>query len=228
MTVDDATSSNDLAVAFAVLSDFLSENDLTAQLARVESALVEATVTDAAEVVAEHGLTSELLTAALSVRSTVGRLNDVIHAATIALVLPQILEPGERVTNRPSLGAGNDKSRPFDLETDRRIAEFKVAQWKGADAMRKRGVFADLVHLAMDETNRHAQLFVVGDAPTRFLRTSAAKASWGLEKSSARTRERYAARFDPSWEMSVAEFTAGPAARIELVDLRELVPGLAL
>ncbi|MGV7636824.1 hypothetical protein PJI23_30895, partial [Mycobacterium kansasii] len=69
MTVDDATDSNDLAAAFAVLSDFLSDNSLTRQLAQVESALVEPTASDAAEVVAAYGLSSDLLTAALSVRS---------------------------------------------------------------------------------------------------------------------------------------------------------------
>ena len=88
----------------------------------------------------------ELLAAALTVRSQVGRLNDVIHACTIALALPHILEPGEQIAVRPSLGAGNDASRPFDLETDRRVAEFKVAQWKGKDTMRKRTLVSDLVH----------------------------------------------------------------------------------
>ncbi|MFW0791786.1 hypothetical protein [Gordonia sp. CPCC 205333] len=226
MTADHTTSSNDLAAAFAVLSDFLSGNGLTTQLAQVESALVEATATEARAVAEQHGLSVDLLAAALAVRSKVGRLNDVIHASTISLVLPQILEPCERVTNRPSLGAGNDKSRPFDLETDRRIAEFKVAQWKGADTMRKRGVFADLVHLALDESGRRAQLYVVGDRPTHFLRTSASKASWTLGRSSPHTRARFGERFDPDGTLSVAEFTAGPAAHIELVDLRRLVPGL--
>jgi len=226
MTVEPTPSTADLATAFAVLSEFLGDNSLTTQLAHVESSLVEATGNNAAEVVARHGLTAELLTAALSVRSTVGRLNDVIHATTISLVLPQILEPGERVTNRPSLGAGNDKSRPFDLETDRRIAEFKVAQWKGADTMRKRGVFADLVHLALDESVRRAQLFVVGDRPMHFLRTSTSKASWALGRSSPHTRERFTRRFDPDGALSVAEFAGGPAAHIELVDLRSFVPEL--
>ena len=42
-----------------------------------------------------------------------------------------MLEPGERLANRPSLAAGNDPSRTFDLETDRRVAEFKLAIWNG-------------------------------------------------------------------------------------------------
>lgn len=226
MTVDDAADSNDLAAAFAVLSDFLSDNSLTRQLAQVESALVETTASDAAEVVAAYGLSSDLLTAALSVRSTVGRLNDVIHAATIALVLPQVLESAERVTSRPSLGAGNDESRPFDLETDRRVAEFKVAQWTGKDAMRKRHAFADLVHLALDASDRRAQFYVVGDLPMRFLRGSTSKGLGVLGRTSPHTRELFSERFDPDGTMSVADFTAGPARHIELVDLRTLVPGL--
>jgi hypothetical protein len=141
----------------------------------------------AREVAARYGFGGELLDAALAVRAQVGRLNDVIHSSTIALVLPHILEPGERVTARPSLGAGNDPSRPFDLETDRRVAEFKVAQWKGADTMRKRGVFADLAHLALDDSGRRAQLYVVGALPMRFLRESTSKASWMLGGSSPRT-----------------------------------------
>lgn len=217
---------NDLAAAVAVLSGFLTDRSLTSQLAQVEADLVEATALEASAVGARYGLSAELLASALAVRSTVGRLNDVIHSTTISLVLPKILEPGERVANRPSLGAGNDKSRPFDLETDRRVAEFKVAQWKGADTMRKRGVFADLVHLALDESDRRAQLYVVGDLPARFLRTSAAKASWALGRSSPHTRARFVERFDPHGELSVAEFTSGPAAHIELVDLRTLVPEL--
>jgi hypothetical protein len=101
----------------------------------------------------------------------VGRLNDLVHAATITLTLPLILEPGERLTNRPSLAAGNDPTRPFDVETDRRVAEFKVEIWSGngTDAMRKRTVFHDLVHLAADTSDRRAELYVVGPQPVRFL-----------------------------------------------------------
>ncbi|MBB6174039.1 hypothetical protein HNR23_004099 [Nocardiopsis mwathae] len=34
--------------------------------------------------------------------------------------------------------------------------------WKGADAMRKRGVSADPAHLALDGSGRKAQLYVDG------------------------------------------------------------------
>ncbi|MFF2516540.1 hypothetical protein [Streptomyces sp. NPDC058086] len=101
-----------------------------------------------------------------------GRLNDLIHAAGIVLALPHLLEDGEEIAVRPSLAAGNDPHRPFDLETDRRVAEFKLARWRGADAMRKRQTFKDLVMLAADRTGRRAELFVVGPEPGRFMRSS--------------------------------------------------------
>lgn len=65
-------------------------------------------------------------------------MSDLIHAAAIVVLLPRLLGEGEVVTNRPSLAAGNDPARPFDLETNLRVAEFKLSQWAGADAMTKR------------------------------------------------------------------------------------------
>lgn len=129
------------------------------------------------------------------------------------------------MTVRPSLGAGNDASRPFDLETDRRIAEFKVAQWKGADTMRKRGLFADLVHLALDQSSRRAQLFVVGGLPFKFLTTSKSNAQWALARSSPHLRRRFTDSFGDT-DMTVAEFTRGPGSGIEIVDLATLLPSL--
>jgi hypothetical protein len=179
-------------------------------------------------VAAEYGFSDDLLDAALAVRARVGRLNDVIHATTIARVLPAILEEGEVVTQRPSLGAGNDPSRPFDLETDRRIAEFKVAQWKGHDTMRQRGVVADLVHLALDESGRRAQLFVVGVRPIRFLKASKSTMEWALGRSSPTTRIRFAEQYGRAADFTDGNFTRIHGKRIELVDLATLVPSLAL
>lgn len=209
---------DDLAAVTALIGFFRGDG-LTERLASAESALVGCSGTAGAAAAAEHGLTQVVLSAALTVRSQVGRLNDVIHACTIALALPHILEPGEQITVRPSLGAGNDVSHPFDLETDRRIAEFKVAQWKGKDTARKRTVVSDLVHLALDDSGRRAQLYVVGARPVMFLRTTATTVSWALGRSAPRTRERYASAFDPHGTMTVAQFVAGPASHVELIDL---------
>lgn len=133
--------------------------------------------------VAEDGhVVPELLASALTVRESLGRINDLIHACGILLVLPHLLGEGEHITVRPSLGAGNDPNRPYDVETDQRIAEFKLTRWRGADAMRKRQTFKDLVMLAADTSGRRAELFVIGPEPRRFLTTSTSTAAWALDR----------------------------------------------
>ena len=161
-------------------------------------------------------------------RTRVGRLNDVIHATVIARVLPQILLAGETLTNRPSLGAGNDPSRPYDVETSYRIAEFKISQWKGHDTTRQQFLFADLVNLALDDSGRLAQLFVVGPRPQKFLTTSKASAVGTLGRSSPATRRRFQDRFEPPEGFSVADFTAGPARHIQIIDLATYLPASTL
>jgi hypothetical protein len=108
-----------------------------------------------------------------------GRVNDVIHAAATVVALPQPLQPNE-VLRRPSLATGNDRSRPFDVETDRRIAEFELADWAPrGNAMRQRQAFKDLVNLAADRSGRKAELYVLGPRPIRFLTRTKAKSVGG-------------------------------------------------
>ncbi|MHA4850955.1 MULTISPECIES: hypothetical protein [unclassified Rhodococcus (in: high G+C Gram-positive bacteria)] len=226
--VESQTIDGELSASFATLLSFLTDHKLTNHLASAEEALAGAAITGCNDVVTEFRFSEDLLDAALAIRQHVGRLSDVIHATVIARCLPLILEPGETVTVRPSLGAGNDPSRPFDVETDRRVAEFKVAQWKGADTMRKRGVFADLVHLAFDESDRRAQMFIVGPLPRKFLTSSKATAEWALARSSPHTRRRFEEKFGPGGGFTIAEFTGGPAAHIEIIDLASFIPSLGL
>jgi hypothetical protein len=147
---------------------------------------------EAADAARSAGFEPALLEAALLIRRELGRLNDLVHVTTIGLVLPIILEPGERLTNRPSPAAGTDPTRPFDVETDRRVAEFKVGIWSGTgtDAMRKRTVFHDLVNLAADTSGRRAELYVAGPQALRFLRASRTTARWALDRG-AHQRESY-------------------------------------
>lgn len=93
--------------------------------------------------------------AAVETRREVGRINDLIHAAAIVTLLPQILELDEKLEGRPSLAAGNDSTRLYDLTTDRRVAGFKFSEQKGPDAMRKRNTFKDLVTSPRTTTPDH-------------------------------------------------------------------------
>jgi hypothetical protein len=214
-----------LPAAVERLAAFLAAGPLTTAIAELERRLDGVDGLRVEAVTRASGVDRHLLGAAIIVRGDLGRISDLIHAAAIVLVLPQVLEDGEQVSNRPSLAAGNDPSRPYDLETNRRVAEFKLSRWTGKDAMRKRQTFKDLVHLATDTSGRQPELFIVGDAPARFLRSSRSTASWALDRSPT-TRELFAERYG-SLEMRIADFTAGPGARVRITDLTTLLPEVA-
>ncbi len=204
-----------------VLVGFLGDEALTTRIARLEHELVGVSVSDIPSLLLASNVDRRLLQSALVVRAQLGRMNDLIHATAIALALPHLLEPDEQLV-RPSLAAGNDPSRPFDIETDRRVAEFKLSRWAGADAMRKRQVFKDLVHLSPDASGRQAELYVLGDRPIRFLRTSTSKASWGLDRS-PRERGVVEERFG-SLERRICDIAADEGAHVALIDLEERLP----
>jgi hypothetical protein len=211
----------ELAAALDVVVSFLTAAPLTRTIAELEHALNGVGAEEIADMLAVRGVSIELLHSATAVRTRLGRINDLIHATAIAVALPRLLEPGETL-RRPSLASGNDRSRPFDVETDRRIAEFKLARWDGHDAMRKRQVVKDLVHLAAD--GRRAELYVVGDRPLRFLGRTTAAMAWALDRSPT-TRELYIKRFG-SLDVSVPEFIATHAAHVQVIDLEAALPDL--
>lgn len=212
-----------LGDAVARLGDFLERAPLTSAIAGLEHALDERSSEDVGDVVSDAGIDQDLLVASVVTRAGLGRLTDLIHAVGIVLALPRLLEPGEVVVNRPSLAAGNDPSRPYDLETDRRVAEFKFSVWTGKDAMRKRQTFKDFVHLAADDSGRRRCLYVIGKRPVRFLRTTTAAAAWGLDRHPA-TRRLFAEQFGPL-EQEIGAFVES-RDDVELVDLTELAPDL--
>jgi len=220
---DDSTGLPiELGAAVETLAAFLRRRPLTEAIAELEHRLEGADATGAARAALDGGAGAGLLASALTVRESLGRINDLIHACGILLTLPHILEDGETVTVRPSLGAGNDPGRPYDLETDRRVAEFKLARWRGADAARKRQTFKDLVMLAADRSGRRADLFVIGSEPARFLRSSSSSAAWALDRSPGALRTFQAHFGDP--HTPVAEFTATRAGHVRITDLRDILP----
>ena len=213
-----------LSDAVTTLGAFLGNRSLTEKTAALEESLNGQLGADVGAIAHRAGIDAGLLSAALLVRAELGRVSDLIHAAAITLSLPHILKPDERVSNRPSLAAGNDPSRPFDIETDQRIAEFKLAQWTGADAMRKRQVFKDLFKLAIDDSDRVAELYVVGARPLKFLRESKSTARWALDRNTAVARQ-FTEKFG-TLEIPIRDYTAKHAAHVRLIDLTATIPEL--
>ena len=210
----------DALEAFRRLDAFLSTTALTTTLADLELRLVGADRKEAVVLAAASGFDEDLVDGALVVRERVGMLDSLIHAAVITQVLPIILEKDEKVLKRPSLGAGNDPDRMYDLETTHRVAEFKLSSWKGRDGMRQRGLFADVVGLSLDDTVRRRQVFVAGELPVRFLKTSQRNAVKTLAKAALRIRTPKGL----TDEMTVSEYTK--LARVEVIDLTTMLPRL--
>lgn len=215
---------------FLQLAKFLEGGRLKGVVADLEHELASANGAEASQATEEVGiggaLGTALFTAAVHTRQQLGRVSDLIHATGISLMLPVLLESGERLTNRPSLAAGNDPSRPFDVETDQRIMEFKFGVWQpGSNAARKRGVFHDLLHLAADLSGRRPELYVVGPQAAKFLLSTTSKVSWALNRQAEKSQQLFERRFG-SVDVPIPEFTRGPAAHVKIFDLEQMLPAL--
>jgi len=226
MSSDSRTmATTSLEAALAPLTRFLGVAPLTDSIARLEYALEGCTGEEAPGRLHERGVSSDLLRAGLLARERFGRINDLIHATAIALALPHLLCPGETL-RRPSLAAGNDPSRPYDVETDLRIAEFKLARWAGSDAGRKRHLFKDVVHLAAaDHGGRSVELYVLGQQPAHFLQMTTSTAAWALNRMADHTRQLFEQRFG-SLRTPIPDFINGPAAHVAVIDLEQRLPQL--
>lgn len=143
--------------------------DLTITLGRIESSIRGVSAERLADALSSFGASDDTLASAGQLKRLVGQLNVVIHALGILLCLPKILEPGE-IVEYVSLGAGNT-GRPFDLETDRRIAEFKFIRWQGgSETIRQNSVFKDFYLLAEHNTQKKKYLYVLETLhPLKFL-----------------------------------------------------------
>jgi hypothetical protein len=155
--------------AFVTLAGF-SGKDLTATLSRIEQSLVGVSADNCSAVLHDHNAERNVLSAAGVVKRLAGQINVIIHALGIMLCLPHLLQPGE-VIESDSLGAGNT-GRSFDLETNRRIAEFKFITWQGGpEAIRQNSLFKDFYCLCEFDSRKSKHLYVLGtDIALRFLK----------------------------------------------------------
>lgn len=159
----------EFAGAVMTLGKF-SGRDLTQTLSQIETSIHGATRDNCARLLRRYHAHHSVLAAAGSVKRLVGQINVMIHALGILLCLPKVLQADE-VVHSISLGAGNAGKR-FDLETDRRIAEFKFITWQGgAEAIRQNSLFKDFYGLAEYSTTKSRHLYVVGRKfPLQFLK----------------------------------------------------------
>jgi hypothetical protein len=200
-------------------------SDLTDTLARVESSARGLTAEQLEAALSPFGASEEALSGAGQLKLIVGQINVVIHALGILLCLPKILQAGEIVLD-VSLGAGNT-GRPFDLETDRRVAEFKFIQWQGgSESTRQNGLFKDFFLLAEHDTRKKKYLYVLGtEHPLKFLNGGRALASvFSKEVSLYRQfQTKYGAQY-----RTVREYYQPRRAAVTIQDVSPWLSGLGL
>lgn len=169
-------------------------------------------------------ITSSLFDSAFTLKKAAGQINVLIHAIGILLILPHILEEGELI-EALSLGAGN-AGRPFDLETNRRVAEFKFINWKGgAESIRQNSLFKDYYLMAEHPTVKTKYLYVLGtEYPLKFLKGGRALSSvfsknnklWG------EFQQKYGTKFT-----RVCHYYEFSKSTVRLVDVTTFIPQLA-
>jgi hypothetical protein len=213
----------DMQARLGVVAAFLGQGPLRTTVGDLEVALDGRKTQELADVNAAHGVTVELLRSAVAAREAFGKINDVIHSVGIALALPHLLEPGETL-RRPSLAAGNTPERLYDVETDRRIAEFKFARWDGHDGGRQKTTVKDLARLAADKTGRRAELYVLGERPINWLATTRSPVHAKLKGYPAEVVAFEAVFGDPA--IPISEFVAGAAAHVRLINIERRLPQL--
>lgn len=212
----------DVVEAIRLLSTFGGKG-LGARIAELEWQARGCDRTGCLAMLGESGVTAQLLAAACVIKGAVGQINVVIHTLGILLLIPKILEEDEHI-DYVSLGAGNT-GRVFDLETNRRVAEFKFINWRGgAEAIRQNSLFKDFYLLAEHDTAKRKELYVLDlTYPKQFLRGGRALGSVLSRnvKLKAQFEAKYGGRF-----RKVSDYFQFRQHDVKLVDASALVPEL--
>lgn len=214
-----------LTEALAQLDTFARPAQLTRRIADLESVFQGQMGRATANLVADQEIEPATLDAAIAIKRAAGQINVAIHALGILLALPHLLDPDEEI-QYISLGAGNT-GRPFDLETDRRVAEFKFINWRGgAEAIRQNSIFIDLLNLLQDKSGRRRFMYLLNrEVPIRFLHGNRSISSI-LSKSSA-SAALFATLYGTRYSRVSEWYAAEVRGNIEIVDLESVMPGFA-
>jgi hypothetical protein len=209
----------DLATA-ALMVERFAGGDLTRRIANLETSFAGVQGLDSQALLLDHQLTYELLASANVLKRAAGQIHVVIHTIGILLCLPTLLDKDERIESL-SLGAGNT-GRAFDVETDRRIAEFKFINWQGgSETIRQNALFKDFFQLEDAASDKRKVMYVLDTKfPLKFLRGGRALNS--VMSKQPRLLARFRARFGDRFQR-VREYYAEHGPSVELVGIQGLL-----
>jgi hypothetical protein len=200
-------------------------SDLTATLGRIESSIRGVPADRLGDALSLFGASESTLASAGQLKRLVGQLNVVIHAVGILLCLPKLLDPRE-IVQSVSLGAGNT-GRLFDLETDRRVAEFKFITWQGgSETIRQNSLFKDFYLLAEHETHKNRHLYVLDTHhPLKFL--NGGRALRSVLSKNVGLLEQFQSKYGNQYG-TVREYYGPRQSLVNIEDVSPLVPGLLM
>ena len=212
----------ELSQAVTELQNFCGE-DLTRTLASIELSVQGATAETSSAVVRGSGAQADVLAAAGQIKRLAGQINVVIHALGILLCLPRLLESGE-VVEYVSLGAGNT-GRAFDLETNKRIAEFKFIRWQGGpEAIRQNALFKDFYLMAEHTSAKRKYLYVLGtEHPLKFFNGGRALSS--VLSRHVKLKSEFVTRFGDQYR-TVRDYYVPRKHAVIMQDVSEWLPNL--
>ena len=204
------------------VEDFGAGSELTTRIAALETAGIGLKPRQIEKLLTREDVGADLVAAAGTIKALAGQVNTLMHAAGILVSLPYILEPGE-VVESLSLGAGNT-GRDHDLVTDRQIAEFKFIDWRPSrNTLRQNVVFADVFSVASADTDKRRVVYLLGtDHALRFLQGRRALNS--VLSRSPKVRRMFDDAYGSDTFTTVRDYWATVSEKVEIVDLRELVP----
>lgn len=208
--------------AYRRVQDF-KRGSLRETISRLEDIFQKLNASDSKRDLEAWPIDAELLKSALILKLASAQINEVVHSVGILLSLPHILGLDENVEFL-SLAAGNT-GRPFDLQTNHRIAEFKFIDWKGGpESIRQNSLFKDFYELAEYDTSKQRFLYVVGlEHPMKFF--NGGRACKSVMSKNNPLWERYSLRY--SHFSRVCEFYEHKKTEVNIVDLATIVPEFA-
>lgn len=212
----------DLHRAIDMLINFMNGSDLTNR-SKLESNLIGANSRYVSKIIPQEKVDKETLRAALEVKKSISQIDVVIHCLGIINVLPYILETDEKVEYL-SLGAGNT-GKKFDVETDRRIAEFKFINWSGkSDTIRQNTTFKDFFELVEYNTDKRKFLYIFDkEKVVKFFNNKRALTSI-LSKNEA-TKKHFIGLYGNKYT-TVSEYYQDKRNLVEIVDLKDICPDI--
>jgi hypothetical protein len=208
-----------LYYAIERLLSFSSNDALTSTISKIENDLLNKDYSYINKYVSDNEMDTDILRSALLLKKSLGQINVIIHALGIVNLLKNILDENE-IVEELSIGAGNT-NRPFDLVTNKRIAEFKFINWSGTqDTIRQNSVFKDFLELELHKTDKKKYLYVLDKSVVLKFFNSKRALNSILSKNET-TRKNFYNIYGNQYQ-TVSEYYCDNKQKVEIIEIRDL------